>query len=127
MFKMKKIVIAMIGFLLMANEASAVSIYDGIYQLNPNIGYATLREQNGTMIAVVNQTYGGYSWGAANGTMNGSSVQLSTIIGHINETINVNFTSATTFTAIIVSCSPNTAGYYCSFKAGQTLTGTKIW
>ncbi|MFI3221570.1 MAG: hypothetical protein QX191_00900, partial [Methylococcaceae bacterium] len=71
--------------------------------------------------------YGGYSWGAANGTMNGSSVQLSTIIGTLNETINVNFTSATTFTATIVSCSPNTAGYYCLYSAGQTLTGTKIW
>lgn len=127
MFKMKKIIIAMIGFLLMANEASAAGIYDGIYQLNPNIGYVTILEQNGIMIGIINETYGGYSWGAASGVLNGTSVQVSTIIGNLNEIINVNFTSATTFTATIVSCSPKTSGYYCLFKAGQTLTGTKIW
>ena len=107
--------------------ASAVNIYDGIYQINPNIGFVTFSEKNGTMIAVVNQTYGGYSWGAGWGTMNGSSVQLSTILGTLNQTINVNLTSASTFSATIVSCNPNTAGYYCLFSAGQTFTGTKVW
>ncbi|MDO9425009.1 MAG: hypothetical protein Q7T40_12575 [Methylobacter sp.] len=110
---------------LAATKAQAVSIYDGIYSTNPNIGYVYFREQQGQMIAVLNQTFGAPYWSAGQGALNGASVSLTTIIGYTRGVNDVVFTSDSTFQATQTSCVPN--GLLCAFPNGTTFTGTKIW
>lgn len=124
--KVNKAALVIVGSIAFAVEGQAESIYDGIYQLDPNFGYVTLREQNGSMVAVINQTLPDLRWGAATGALNGSSVRLSTVIGTVNTTVDVTFTSPSTFQATQVSCTPD-PGYYCIFQNGATFSGKKIW
>lgn len=117
---------SLIFFFMLAifiSEAQAVSVYDGIYNTSPNIGYVIFREQNGSMVGVLNQTVqGDLQWGASQGALIGNTVRMSSIIGYVTSVIDVTFTSTATFTARQVSCLGN-----CLFPNGTTFTGLKIW
>lgn len=113
--------------LSVATEAQAVSVYDGIYATKPDIGYVYFREQNGTMVAVLNQTVDNvYQWDAATGIMNGATVRLASIIGDVRLLVDVVFTSTGSFVATQQSCVPS-PGHYCLFPDGVSFTGNKIW
>jgi len=105
------------------SEAQAVSVYDGIYNTRPDIGYAIFREQNGSMVGVLNHTDSGQLyWEASQGALIGNTVRMTSIIGYVTSVIDVTFTSTATFTARQVSCSGN-----CLFPNGTTFSGLKIW
>ena len=105
------------------SKAQAVSVFDGIYNTSPNIGYVIFREQNGSMVGVLNRTYSGQlEWEASQGALIGNTVRMSSIIGYVTSVIDVTFTSTATFTARQVSCLGN-----CLFPNGTTFTGLKIW
>lgn len=126
---MKKLLLCIlisISSIVFTSTARAEGIYDGIYSTNPDFGYVTFREQQGTMLAIMNQTLPDLLWSAATGSLNGSSVRVSTIIGDTDVTIDVTFTSPSTFQATQVSCTAN-PGYRCLFPNGSMFTGKKVW
>jgi hypothetical protein len=112
---------------VLATEAQAVSVYDGIYSTNPDVGYVYLREQQGLMVAVLNQTVNDVLiWAAATGQLNGSSVHLSSIIGYVNFEMDLDFTSTSSFQATQKACVPQPEAS-CLFQNGLAFIGNKIW
>ena len=120
---------SLIFFFMLAifiSEAQAVSVYDGIYNTSPNIGYVIFREQNGSMVGVLNQTVqGDLQWNASQGTLIGNTVRMTSIIGYNTTVIDVTFTSTATFIARLISCVAVQRS--CLFPNGTTFTGLKIW
>jgi len=125
-YKMKllKLTVVFICFAVLATEAKAVSVYDGIYNTTPNIGFVIFREQYGTMVAVLNQTYPGLIWEAARGPLIGNTVNVFSIIGPNHSEYEITFTSASAYTATQIFCTPV---QNCLYPDGTTFTGNKIW
>jgi hypothetical protein len=117
---------AALFLLLLTCNATAASVYDGIYTTSPDVGYVIFKENQGTMLSIINTTYNGLDWAAAMGTLNTNTVRLNSIIGNTKLIIDITFTAENSYRATIISCIPN-QGYYCSFPTGSTFTGYKIW
>ncbi len=115
---------------MFSTPTKAEGQYDGIYSLTPDIGYVTIKEQNGTLVVILNQTVPEPIWNAMMGTLNGSSTRLSSILSDsldsVNVTIDVQFTSSNSFQAMQVSCLPS-YDYDCLLPNGSLVTGQKIW
>ena len=124
--KVLKSSIFFILFSFLTFNVYAEGVFDGIYNTNPNIGYAYLKENIGSVIVVLNQTIqDDLQWNAASGNLIGNAVRLYSLIGYNTTVTDVTFTSNTTFTATQVSC---VAGKRtCLFPNGTTFTGNKIW
>jgi hypothetical protein len=124
MEKTIKSALLILCLMILATKAHAQGIYDGIYSTTPNIGYVYVREQNGSIVAVLNLTYNNQLiWHAFQGPLIGATVQLSSIIGYTSVTISATFTSTASFNATQKSCASNN----CIFPNGTTFTGLKIW
>lgn len=118
---------------LTANARDAGS-FDGIYSTNPDIGYIYIRENAGTIVAVLNETIDGpFYWEAAMGpisfdanSINPFYAVVNSIIGITKTSIKIEFTPNNTFIGTQLSCVPE-PGYYCLFPDGAQVVGTKIW
>lgn len=123
--KLKSLVLA--SALTLPFGAYAEGQYDGIYATTPDVGFAMFRENQGSMVGVLNQTDILNTWLAGAGVLKGSSVRLSTVVGLVDQVIDVTFTSPTSFNAKMVSCKPKNRSVVCLFKDGSTFTGRKIF
>ncbi|MCX7173031.1 MAG: hypothetical protein NT159_03670 [Proteobacteria bacterium] len=113
---------------LLAASAEAAGPYDGIWTisyLGTPVRYYSVHENDGMMIMLQLPTTG--SWEAFYGTRNGNAVIATTLASGVNLNASVTFTSTTTLTIKINSCVAVLAGWHCSFSAGNTLQGIKIF
>lgn len=119
---LKLLLVSILFIAVSTTKANAEGAYDGIYAV-PNLGYAYIRENQGQLVVVLNQTVSGnLIWGASQGTLNGSSARLRSIAGYVSTVVDLYFTSPNSFSAIQISCSGS-----CLVPNGTTFTGSKIW
>jgi hypothetical protein len=121
---MNKKIISML-FCMLPITSHANSIYDGIWESSPRLAYITVKENLGSIVASFNYISSG-TWDASSGVLDGNKVRLTTLIGHGKVVVDVVFNSATEASAHVISCTPD-PGYVCSFPAGASFTGKKVW
>lgn len=111
-----------------ATTASSVVMaggtYDGAWTIAglPNSYFIVY--QNGNQI-LATELYADKTWDAYFGTLAGATATFTSLIASVNLNATVTFTSATTATLRINSCSPITS--YCSLPAGTQTTINKIF
>ena len=116
---------------------TTASTYDGIYSV-PGVGFIDFRTQDGTMIAIGNQTLGGnFLWGVAAGTLNGNTVTLASIkipgYGYTYQAGTVKFSILPSGVATVsgaFTCIPQVKNITCTPPNGPNgfeFSGTRIW
>jgi hypothetical protein len=113
-------------FALFSPSTHAVGPFDGIWSLNAQntfIGWVSIQENNGTVIAIVHET--DLTWNAFQGPRSGSNFNVTTILGSISAQYTGSFTSTTTYQATQIFCTPVTGP--CGLPNGTIVTGTKVW
>ena len=106
-----------------SSMAVAGGTYDGAWTITglPNSYFIVY--QNGDQILAV-ELLADKSWDAYLGTLSGSSATFTSLIASVNLNATVTFSSATTATLRVNSCSPS---YDCSLPAGTQTTINKIF
>jgi len=124
--KSLKLALSFLCLSALTTNVHAEGIYDGIYAI-PNVGYVYIREQQGQVVAVLNQTVGdAYFWVAGQGALNGASARITSVLGNTRGEMDFVFTSLSTFKATQISCTAQ-AGRQCLVPNGTVFTGTKVW
>jgi len=127
---MKYLKLAAFSTFFFCNIASSSSIYDGIWLLD-NVGYVSMHEKEGNLIAVVLDTEinddGDYTWEAYWGPLAGNKLTLTTLIANVAAEIVVTFESQTSLKWILNACTPVAADSDCDIPIGTEFSGQKIW
>jgi hypothetical protein len=118
---------AALVFALSASHSKAAGPFDGIWAVafqGSQIGYLTLQENSGVLVAVLLET--DLTWNAFSGPRSGSHFAVSSLAGagSISGQYSGTFTSGTTFQATQLSCVP---AFACLLPNGAVVTGNKIW
>lgn len=103
---------------------AATNDYDGAWIVDELPGhYYMVRVNSGTLLFV----HLGDDWEVFIGPLVGQTATFSNLIADVNLRGTLRFTSESTATVQIESCTPNTASASCALPAGATGTARKIF
>ncbi len=124
---MKKSLLA-VALLLLPTTSFAAGPFDGIYTMNINglIGYASVHENNNSMIIVtLEPSPNDSTWEALSGVRNGNSATLNSILGTVNLEVSIVFIDNFNGNATIISCIGDDDD--CDFPNGTVINMNKIF
>lgn len=114
--------------LMFASMPAMSGQYDGAWSLTyggVNAGYATISEKNGQLLVVL-LPGDRDGWEAHIGPITGNTAQITSAVSDDVSSATVNFSSLTTLSATITSCTP-APDSSCQFAQGTSLFGTKVF
>lgn len=115
------------GLLLAAASCGALAQdYTGIWRADEDPNAFVQVTQRGESLVIVALSSSG-EWDAYLGLISGNRASVATVIGHINQSLTVDFSSSTVAVATVQSCAPFSIYYACRFSPGTRITYRKIF